>query len=269
MKFLFDTHTHSNISDGSNSPEEMLEGAAAKGLKMLTLTDHFDIHEYFPVHIPPFDGAGQESAYKLLCELKNRDFGIKFLNGIEIGQAHHFKEIAEGWLDSHKYDFVLTSCHIIRGQRDFYHTDYTKNSPDVLLEQYFDELIELCEWGAVSKTTQPKRFDSLAHLTYPLRYMKGKGELDKHKSAIDELFTIMVKHEIALEINTGHALICPELPQVRRYRELGGRLITIGSDSHSVNTIAQRIGEGIKIAQSAGFTKCVYYKNRKPHFIRF
>jgi len=265
MKVLFDkfdTHTHSNISDGANSPVEMIEAAAAQGLKVFTLTDHFDIHDRFPAKLSPFDGAGQEAVYTRLSKLKQREFGTKFLKGIEIGQAHQFREVAADWLASHEYDFVLAACHIIRGHIDFYHMDYEKNHPDSLLKQYFAELIELCEWGGGEK------FDSLAHLAYPLRYMRGLGSLDNHKAAIDKLFKVMVKHEIALEINTGHAVVCPELEQVARFSELGGRLITIGSDSHSVNTIAQRIHEGVRVAKAAGFTECVYYENRKPCFIQ-
>jgi len=260
---LFDTHTHTNISDGADSPEKMLTAAAQKGVKVIALTDHFDIHDRFPEELSVFDGAGREESYRILSglkESKKHDSGIKYLNGIEIAQAHHYKETAESWLDSHEYDFVLASCHVIRGHSDFYHMDYKKNNPDVLLEQYFAELQELCLWET--------RFDSLAHMTYPLRYMPAGTDLDRHKSAVDEVLRIMVKNEIALEINTQRDIICPEFPQVRRFYELGGRLITIGSDAHSANTIAQRIDRGIQAAKSAGFAECVYYEERKPKFIK-
>ncbi|MCL2754618.1 MAG: PHP domain-containing protein, partial [Oscillospiraceae bacterium] len=179
MKNLFETHSHSTLSDGGNSPAEMLRAATAKGFAFLTITDHFDLHENFPKPQSPFDGAGRESSYKATSELwrRNRDalaWGettTKFLRGIEIGQAHHFRENAAQWLDTHEYDFVLGSCHIIRGHIDFYHTDYSRNEPRTMLKKYFAELTELCEWG--SSGGKYKAFDSLAHLTYPLRYMPG------------------------------------------------------------------------------------------------
>ncbi|MCL1866336.1 MAG: histidinol-phosphatase HisJ family protein [Oscillospiraceae bacterium] len=271
---LFDTHTHSTVSDGGNTPEQMLDGAAFKGLKVFALTDHFDIHDRFPEPCSRFDGAGRESSYQQLTALKESheakgDTGIKFLKGIEIGQAHHYTEVAENWLNSHNYDFVLASCHIIRSieKTDFYSMDYSKNAPDLMLKQYFTELIELCSWGA---SNENKYFDSLSHLTYPLRYMSGKGDINKHTHVIDELFAIMVEHDIALEINTGGgAVMCPEFPQIKRYYELGGRLITIGSDSHNVSSIGGGIGKGIEMAKSAGFSECVYYEKRRPRFIRF
>jgi histidinol-phosphatase (PHP family) len=263
MNYLFDLHSHSTVSDGGNTPEQMLESAGEKGLKVFALTDHFDIHEKFPLPLSRFDGAGREESYEKLSALKKRDFGVKFINGIEIAQAHQFKETAEKWLTSHEYDFVLGSCHVVRGQGDFYHMDYDKNDANSLLKRYFSELHELCEWGGSGGW-----FDSLAHLTYPLRYMKGKGDLDKHLFAVDEVFKIMVRYEIALEINTQQEVLCPQYREVKRFHELGGRLITIGSDSHNVNSIAQRIEEGIKTAKEAGFTECVYYEKREKKFIK-
>jgi histidinol-phosphatase (PHP family) len=251
----------------------MLNAAAAKGLKVFALTDHFDIHDKFPAQLSPFDGAGRESSYKLLTDLKTKHDSsgceLKFIKGIEIGQAHHHKQTAEDWLCAREYDYVLASCHIVRGKCDFYHMDYSKNPPDVLLKQYFEELQELCSWGGLpSSDGKSKNIDALAHLTYPLRYMRGGGDINAHKAAIDELFIIMAKYEIALEINTGGHITCPEFPQVKRFRELGGKLLTIGSDSHSVGSIGVGIGKGIEIAKAALFTEVVYYEQRQPKFIK-
>ncbi|MCL1831964.1 MAG: PHP domain-containing protein [Oscillospiraceae bacterium] len=275
MKLSFDTHTHSNISDGGNSPAEMLAAAQRQGLSVLALTDHFDLHEHYPRSLSPFDRAGTQAAYDTLTQLKhqNCDSRVIFAAGIEIGQAHQYREFAESWLNAHNYDYVLGSCHIIRNHCDFYHMDYTapKNHPDKVLTQYFAELIELCEWAGKSGDKQGRRFDALSHLTYPLRYMNGRGSTDKHTSSIDKLFTVMAKYEIALEINTqsfAQGMICPDLPQVARFRELGGRLVTVGSDSHSADTLAQGLNMGLDIARAAGFAECAYYIERQPRFIR-
>jgi histidinol-phosphatase (PHP family) len=263
MEILFDTHTHTTISDGANTPEEMLTSAAQKGFEFIALTDHFDIHSQFPQELSKFDGAGRESSYNLLVGLKRRDFGVKFLNGIEIAQAHQYPAIAESWLSSHEYDYVIASCHIIRGHIDFYHTDYSKNTPAMMLAQYFDELVELCSWGG-----EDRKFDALAHLTYPLRYMKGVIDMGWYKTVIDELFRIMIKYETALEINTAGFILSPELLQIERYYNLGGRLITIGSDAHSSDSLAQKINTGIRVAKLVGFDECVYYEEREPRFIK-
>ncbi|MCL2037066.1 MAG: PHP domain-containing protein [Oscillospiraceae bacterium] len=270
LKILIDTHTHSNLSDGGNSPQEMLNAAISaaekRGLKVFALTDHFDIHAQSPQPLSPFDGAGRESSYATLSGLKCENPALKFLKGIEIGQAHQFRKIAEDWLNSHEYDFVLGSCHIVRGKIDFYNMDYNANPPNTLLKQYFEELHELCSWCRESGS---KHFDSLAHLTYPLRYMRGKGDITEHKSAIDKLFTLMVENEIALEINTGCGnALCPDFPQVKRFYELGGRLITLGSDSHNAGSIGAGITSATEMAKSAGFAECAYYEKRQMKFIK-
>jgi histidinol-phosphatase (PHP family) len=269
MEILFDTHTHSTISDGGNTPLEMLEGAVAKGLKVFALTDHFDVHERSPENLSRFDGAGKESSYSLLSDLKKRDFRIKFLMGIEIGQAHHYKKVSGDWLGAHDYDYVIGSCHIIRNHIDFFHMDYVENNPDAVLEQYFKELQELCDWAGADK-----KIDSLAHFTYPLRYMPWNSwNLSLHSDAIDEVFKTMINREIALEINTGglpalNRVFELSAPMLSRYRELGGGLISIGSDSHNVKSICSGMDAGAALAKSAGFTECVYYEKRKPCFIK-
>jgi histidinol-phosphatase (PHP family) len=272
MRILLDTHTHTTLSDGSNSPAEMIAAAAEKGLSVIALTDHFELHENFPEPQSVFDGAGREESYRHLSDLKDlkdshSDDSLTYLKGIEIGQMHRFRESALSWLSSHEYDFVLGSVHISRGRGDFYHMNYDDNAPDVVLKQYFEELIELCEWAGESG----RLFDSLAHLTYPLRYMRGRGSIDGHLAAIDELFGVMIKYDIALEINTQtylQSIICPELPQVARFRELGGRLVTIGSDAHSVASLGQGIEAGAEIAKAAGFGECAYFEGREPRFIQ-
>jgi histidinol-phosphatase (PHP family) len=106
--------------------------------------------------------------------------------------------------------------------------------------------------------------------------MKARGidvdaELVKHLPAIDGLFRVMARYEIALEINTqtfAQGIVCPELPQVARFSELGGRLVTIGSDSHGIDTLAQGIAQGAEIAKAAGFAECAYFERREVKFIK-
>ena len=270
--FFYETHSHSKLSDGGNTPAEMLSAAEAKGMKVFTLTDHFDIHEHFPAQLSCFDGAGRDSSYRQMLDLKHshdiKGSPTKFMTGIEIGQGHQFRDVANNWLDVHEYDMVIGACHIIRGHIDFYHMDYDRNPPKVVLKQYFAELIEMCTWcceRCCEQVNAQKRFDTLAHMTYPVRYIKANVDLSDYSAQIDELFEIMVKNEIALEINTGKALMnSPDLPQLRRYRELGGRLLTLGSDCHSVDRIAYGLESAVEMAKAAGFSECVYFEKRKP-----
>jgi len=266
-EIICDIHAHSNLSDGSDTPEEMLAEAARKGLKVFALTDHFDM-EREAGHV--MRGAGTESAYEKLIKVReSNNTPVKFIAGIEVGQAHRYIGEARERLGKRQYDYILCSCHSIRGKDDFY---YLRNREDVdfdeLFRQYLSELLEICEVG-----DEFGGFDSLAHLTYPLRYIKGISNMSFFKKEIDEIFRVMIKKNIALEIN-GQAInheygrLTPELPETARYRELGGRLITVGSDCHSTKLIGSGIAECIAAAKSAGFAEYAYYEKREAKFIK-
>ncbi|MCL2634067.1 MAG: PHP domain-containing protein [Oscillospiraceae bacterium] len=240
---LFDTHVHTTLSDGRSSPEEVLAKSRELGLSIIALTDHLDMDE---------KNDNSDESYNTLAALKTSDHGIKLLIGVEIGQAHRYMAESDKWLAEHKYDFVLGSCHSVRGYRDFYYLKNTKE-PQPLLKQYFNELTELCEWG---------NFDSLAHITYPFRYIKG--DYNDYMSAINNIFTIIIKKEIALEINTQAGL---PIELLQQYYKLGGRLLTIGSDAHRIERLADGIPEAVAMAEQVGFTECAYYENRKRRTI--
>jgi len=226
------------------------------------LTDHFDMDASSDSRLRL---AGTDYAYEKTLSVKRENkTDVKFLAGIEIGQAHRFPDEAREWLSSHEYDFVLGSCHCIRGHEDFY---YLRNrddfDADALFKQYLEEIAELCEFGG---------FDALAHLTYPLRYIREKADITVHRAAVDEIFRLMVKKDIALEIN-GQTInqeynrLSPELPEIVRYRELGGKLVTVGSDAHRASLIGNGVAECLNAAKKAGFNEYAYYEGREARFI--
>jgi len=259
---ICDTHAHTNLTDGNGAPEEMIAAAAEKGLKVFALTDHFDMNSE-PGHI--MRGAGTEAAYERMTSVKRGNAApLKFLIGIELGQAHRYPDEARSWIASHEYDYVLGSCHAVRGREDFYHLRNRDDfDADKLFRQYLEEVFELCEFGG---------FDALAHLTYPLRYMRGKADVSGYKAEIDGIFRVLIKKDIALEINgqminQQYNRLSPETAEISRYRELGGRLVTIGSDAHFTHLIGNGIAECIAAAKAAGFGEYAYYEGRKAKFI--
>ena len=145
--------------------------------------------------------------------------------------------------------------------------DYSQVEPgfiDALLTTYWEEEREVIAWG---------QFDALGHLTYPLRYIEGDHgipvDLSKHQEAIDGIFRALIDSGKALEVNTsglrqkiGRAL--PDLPLVRRYRELGGELVTLGSDAHCVEDLGKGIEAGMDLLREAGFRRFAVYEQHKP-----
>lgn len=263
----FDLHTHTSFSfDGEYGAEEMVFRAYELGIKRYAITDHLEINEY---HLPEFRYPEiLKEAKAVIPGLIEKYKGkIDLIRGIELGQPVHDTALAEKLLSEGQYDYIIGSCHMIRGYQDFYFLDYDENDPVKLLDVYFDELIEMAEWG---------KFDTLAHITYPLRYIVGdkgkKIDMTRYEKQLERLFSLIIERNIALEINTsglrqniGETLPGEEL--LRKYYNMGGRLITMGSDAHKPEDIGKGIAEGIALAKKIGFSAVSVYKNRKPIMI--
>jgi histidinol-phosphatase (PHP family) len=131
------------------------------------------------------------------------------------------------------------------------------------MNEYFDELLQMLQWG---------NFEILAHITYPFRYIFNLcgyvEDINKYSKKIDEILKLCAEKDKALEINMGGLKYpinkpAPDIDTIKRYKELGGRLVSVGSDSH----YAERIGFGIprayEMAREAGFDFVARFKERK------
>lgn len=260
-RYASDLHTHSNCSpDGKEPISAMLKRAEALGLYAYALTDHCECQKY-------------ETRYRLRVqksweEMEKADsHKLRFFRGVELGQPTQDLHAASEALAGREYDFVIGSLHNVRGFEDFYWLDYTKEGEEFIhnvLHAYWRELLEMIEWG---------NFDTLGHLTYPLRYIEGEHgipvDLTEHREEIDEVFRALIRADRALEVNTsglrqkiGRTL--PDLPLLRRYRELGGALVTLGSDAHRTADLGKGIDDGMEILKQAGFREFAVYEKRRP-----
>ncbi len=266
MEHLYasDCHNHSSCSpDGRDAVESMCQRAQELGLYAYTLTDHCECQEFEAKYAPRVERAWEEMERAKDCIAGK----LRFYRGIELGQPNQNLPAAEAVLSHREYDFVIGSIHNIRNFEDFFFLDYTKEGPefiDRLLCTYWQELLEVIAWG---------KFDSLGHLTYPLRYIEGEHgipvDLAKHREAIDNVFLALIRGEKALEVNTsglrqkiGRTL--PDLPLLSRYYELGGRLVTLGSDAHRTEDLGKGIDEGMELLRQAGFAEFAVFDRRKP-----
>ena len=262
-RFACDCHNHSSCSpDGDNTVLEMRRRAQELGLWAHTLTDHCECQKYPDRYRPRVERAWQEMAAQV-----PQGGGTRFYRGIELGQPNQDTAAAAEALSGRAYDFVIGSIHNIRGFEDFFYLDYTRLEPgyiDQLLQTYWQEEREVIAWGD---------FDSLGHLTYPLRYIEGDHgipvDLSRHQEAIDQVFRDLIAAGKALEVNTsgyrqkiGRPL--PDLPLLRRYKELGGELVTLGSDAHRTEDLGRGIQRGMEMLEAAGFRYFAVYEGRQP-----
>lgn len=266
MKYnnITDMHSHCILSfDGNDSCDDICESAIEKKIKVLAITDHCDIDG------KDFDALSYcQKQFDETLRVKEKYSGLlEVLQGIEIGQGIYRKELTQKVLDTFDYDFVLGSLHNLENMEDFYFLDYGKYDVYNLLEAYFKGLLELCQWGA---------FDSLAHLTYPLRYIVAREKLNvdmsRFSEIIDAIFECLVRDNKALEINTSGLFMdlkdtLPNIEYVKRFKEAGGKYVTIGSDSHYAERIGQGIEKGIQIAYDSGFRQITVFRKREPFLL--
>ena len=141
--------------------------------------------------------------------------------------------------------------------------DYSKIDVYKFMNDYFEELTELARW---------KYCDALAHITCPMRGIKGVYKIDfdysKVQQSLDKLLLTMIENNKALEINTSGlrqpiGLTMPEEQIVRRYRELGGEYVTIGSDAHNAYDVGEGIETAMQMLKRCGFNKVTFYVSRQ------
>ena len=94
-------------------------------------------------------------------------------------------------------------------------------------------------------------------------------ELERYNEITDEIFKVLVANGKALEINTSGlrqpiGKTMPTENYVRRFKELGGEFLTLGSDAHFTQHVGAGIDEGYAIAERCGFEYVTYFENRKP-----
>ena len=274
---LADTHTHtcySHDAEKTTTVKARVEKAIEKNLRAIAFTDHSDILFY---HLTDIDEPINRSFAKATELKKEYDGRIEVLTGIELGEGIWHPEIAYRQIEMHDYDTVISSVHAVRFRDitapfstikfDF----WNEQSVSAYMDAYFDE---------VGENLEKIPTDILSHLTCPIRYITGRYgkevDLTPFKSKIDDILRLAISKNIALEANVAsmngyysNALSepCPSEEIIKRYKELGGEMLTLASDAHKVDYIARNFTEMVKILKNIGFTKVCYFKNRKPVFI--
>ncbi len=259
-----DYHIHSHFSPDSKSAILSIAlTAMKKGLTEIAICDHFDPTANDPDCLNEYDPKAYfDELYAVRQMVGNQ---IKILAGVEAGQAQLYPESIKKLFKNYKYDFVLGSVHNTTGDVDLAFAEFTKDNYFSWLQQYFSE---------AEKAADTALYDVFAHICYPVRYM-NRVNLATIAGEYEELAVPVLKkiieHGKGLEINTS-GLRFPSkklnpLPSLlKKYKSLGGEILTIGSDAHFTTYVGLGIPTAIVAAKDAGFRYIAYYRDRKPYF---
>lgn len=262
---LFDSHVHSCHSpDGHPALEAICTRAMEKGVMGVCITDH---HE---CDIPAEQGGVQKTLRELPALQEKYRGRIRLTRGIELGQGHLVPEAADAILASEEFDFVLGSIHSVTLGEDIGLIDFNDPSIQVsdILEKYFQSCYEMAKWG---------KFDVMAHLGYPERYIWGKYRIPvnftPYEEVIQATLKLLVENGKGLEVNTsgyrqGLGKTIPILRIIKAYYQMGGKIVTLGSDAHRTEDIAADFDVAMDILTSVGYQYFAFYRERQPVMLK-
>ena len=256
---MFDTHIHSNFSTDS----KMKIGEASQRAQDLNIgiivTEHMDL--LYPV--PDKFIFDTEAYFNEYEKIRNE----RLLLGIEIGMRMDCIEESKDICIHNPFDYVIGSVHIVNGF-DIYKEEYYKGrTKDEAYMEYFDCMLKcIKEYDFI---------DSMGHIDYIARYARYDDKeiyYDRYKETIDEILKYIADNNKAIEINTRRFndknAVKNLLPIYKRFSELGGRMVTIGSDAHKVQNIGDNLKTAFDMAEYCNL-KVVYFKNRKLYYDKF
>lgn len=260
-KNIIDMHTHSDNSfDGHHSCILLCEGALNNRGRGIAVTDHCDIDgkDY------DFRAFATNQYVQSFAAKRAFEGNLLVLQGLELGQGIYKKEKSLSIINNFSYDFILGAVHNLKDMDDFYYLDYGKYDIDKLLTDYFEAELELAEWN---------KTDSLAHLTYPLRYITAREgievDISKYYDIIDAVFETLIKNDKALELNVSGLFTdlndtLPNKTLIKRFHDMGGKYVTVGSDSHYYDRVCLGIDRGYDLLLECGYKQFTIFKNRIP-----
>lgn len=266
--YFCDTHTHSHLSPDSNTPlEVMARQAVALGLDELCVTDHCDLVDGEGRPVTRFDWPRAWEQVRRVRDLVGNRLTLRL--GLELGSAVYDPAVARNILaqGEEELDFVLGSLHNWLWERDnsdLYYTDFTGDP--ALARHCIQHCLEHT-WTLVTQC--PDCYDSLAHIIYPLRYLRRDGHHDlslaEYEEQVRSIFTQVASTGHALEVNTCRGQDLADWPLLLTwFRECGGAYITLGSDAHRPQGLAQGLREAAAMVEAAGFRYITTYEKRRP-----
>lgn len=258
---MFDYHMHSRVSfDGHDTGLDMAKAALAAGLKEICFTDHVD-----------YDPLGRMGKLDFDTETYNAEYdhleipGLKICRGMEFGMDIHNLERFKKDLQRRDFDFVLGSIHFV-DDLDVYFEPYWHGKTIFQAERRYLE-------ATLDSVKLHDDFDVLAHLTYISKAKCHPASrpvpYQEHREIIDEILRVLAAKGKGMEMNTSGVDRCgdflPSADIFRRFKELGGEIVTVGSDSHTCSRVGQHSHDACGILQDIFGYVCTF-QDRRPIF---
>ncbi len=267
---LTDLHTHTILSPDGHAPlSEMAQAAADHGISVLAVTDHYDLLNSKGQRVLTYDWAPSLTQYAETLPQFHGKLNLRL--GIELGSApvspEHARAVIAGAGEG--LDQVIGSIHNFReehGGGEYFFADFHELSAcHAALDDYFTSMEEL--------VSMPDCYDILGHIIYPTRYMHRDGHdivlLNHYKDRLAEILRTVIKTGRSVEVNTCRGHTVEDWREILLlYRDLGGTLVTIGSDAHYPKDVGKGLKESCALLQACGFQHLTVYNRRQAELVK-
>lgn len=280
-----DYHVHTEYSDDSLYPmEEVVRDAIRLGLDEICFTDHVDYGikpdwdgpepivwrrggsgEPDKIPLANVDYPRYEAEIRKLQEKYRGQITLRM--GLEFGMQVHTIPLYEKLFARYPFDFILLSVHQVE-DKEFWNQDFQRGrTREEFNRRYYEELLALVR--------RYRHYSVLAHPDLIARYdSAGPWPFEKLRPILTEILKTVIADGKGIEVNTschryGLKDLTPSRDILRLYRELGGTVLTIGSDSHKKEHLGAFIRETMDELKEMGFEQFCTFEGMKPVFHRF
>ncbi len=270
-----DYHVHTEFSDDSVYPMgTVIQDAIAMGMNEICLTDHVD----YGVKID-WD-CGKQIQYRNGEPLANVDYPrymseidrmkrlygnkIRIKTGLEFGIQKHTIPDFQRLFERYAFDFIILSIHQVENQ-ELWTQDFQRGrSQKEYQQRYYEEMLAVVR--------DYKDYSVLGHMDLIARYdLAGVYPFEKVRPVIEDILRIVIADGKGIEVNTsshryGLTDTMPSANILKLYRDMGGRIITIGSDSHKPEHLGAYIRETQALLKSLGYKQFCTFEHMRPIF---
>ena len=277
-----DFHFHTCFSEDCETPlNDLIDTARKRGITTLCFTDHNDL-DYPQTHGESFY-LDIDKYIPAIAKLREENPDLDIRIGVEQGLMPTTCERLNSYSQEHPgLDFIINSIHVVDGEDPYFpecwvYPDGTPKTADDLYTQYFEDML----YNATHFTD----FNVQGHIDYIFRYgpkddpsfknvnsdIFANEYFPKYKEIIHEILKTHIENGKGIEINTGALtrgldFMHPHIEILKMYKDLGGEILTFGSDAHVADQLGYKIKEAMEYAKSIGFKYFTTFKNMKPEF---
>jgi histidinol-phosphatase (PHP family) len=260
-----DAHLHTDLSPDSDVPiDAYAHQAVERGIAELAITDHVDFEPGTPAYAFTTFAARERTVRDAAERWADKGLAIRF--GVEITWDGRWAEGIRDHLATHVYDYIIGSVHVY-ADSPFASANVAGwvvgRSLSEIVEPYFSEVEGAARSGL---------FDALGHLDFVKRYLVPHvtpADLAAAPELYEPIQRALVDTGTSLEVNTRGLRQAanetyPSAAIVARYRELGGRSVSVGSDAHRAEALAWGLADGYDVAAAAGFSSLAFRRGGAP-----